>query len=41
MASTTKVKVEKFYSKLKSHITKQLLTLISVVAASEIFYFSE
>ena len=30
MTSTTKVKVEKFHSQLKIHITKQLLTSISV-----------
>ena len=30
MTSTTKVKVENFHSKLKSHVTKQLLTSISV-----------
>ena len=30
MTSTTKVNVENFQSKLKSHITKQLLTSISV-----------
>ena len=29
MTSTTKVKVGIFYSLLKSHVTKQLLTLIS------------
>ena len=30
MASATKVKVENFQSSLNSHITKQLLTSISV-----------